>query len=373
MYIPKPHRDRAGRTTLKRYTLVSLVAPFGHRGFMPYTPERIAEIAAIVRGGESPNGYTPRDLIGWFSAARRGRHVVALVRRYLRDAGIATKPDFEYAYIDEPLTFVVDGGEPTAPPSTTAIPEPADPILAAAAADPIYRIGRLDSANTTPVSVVPQSTVAQAITIMLYNDFSQLPVIHGQRELRGAVSWRSIGRKLALGQTCATVMDCAEEATAISSDTSLFSALPLIVEKEYVFVRDRTNRIAGIVTTSDLSLQFRQLAEPFLLLGEIENQLRRLSAGKFTLSEIVAVRDPADALREITDLSDLTFGEHLRLLENPDRWNALGLPVDRATFVGHLRDVRDIRNGVMHFDPDGVDPEELGRLRNFARLLGSLA
>jgi hypothetical protein len=37
-----------------------------------------------------------------------------------------------------------------------------------------------------------------------------------------------------------------------------------------------------------------------------------------------------------------------------------------------LDDVRKIRNGVMHFDPDGVDPAELLQLRNFANLLASL-
>ena len=207
---------------------------------------------------------------------------------------------------------------------------------------------------------------------MLYHDYSQLPIMQGERDLRGAVSWRSIGRTLSLRRECASVQDCMEDATVIGSDTSLFAAIPAIVEKEYVFVRDASKRIAGIVTTTDLSLQFRQLAEPFLLLGEIENHLRRLSDGKFTQEELATVKDPSDTRRTITDLSDLTFGEHIRLLEHPDRWQALNLPVDRGVFVRHLGEVRDIRNSVMHFDPDGVAPDELAQLRNFTRLLASL-
>jgi hypothetical protein len=207
---------------------------------------------------------------------------------------------------------------------------------------------------------------------MLYFDYSQLPVMQGEFTLKGAVSWKSIGRALALGHLCSSVRDCLEEAAVISSDTSLFAAIPTIVEKEYVLVRDAKNRIAGIVTTTDLSLQFRQLAEPFLLLGEIENHLRRLSDGKFRQSDVASVKDPSDAQRVITDLSDLTFGEHIRLLENPERWGALGLKIDRSVFVKHLNDVRDIRNNVMHFDPDGVAPEELASLRNFTRLLSSV-
>jgi hypothetical protein len=66
------------------------------------------------------------------------------------------------------------------------------------------------------------------------------------------------------------------------------------VEQGYVLVRDETNKVVGIVTTSDLSLQFKQLTEPFLLLGEIENQVRRLMDGKFTRDELAHAKDPND-------------------------------------------------------------------------------
>jgi hypothetical protein len=37
-----------------------------------------------------------------------------------------------------------------------------------------------------------------------------------------------------------------------------------------------------------------------------------------------------------------------------------------------LDQVRDIRNDVMHFDPDGIPPDDLERLREFARFLQRL-
>jgi len=53
------------------------------------------------------------------------------------------------------------------------------------------------------------------------------------------------------------------------------------VEFGYVLVRDqRDRRITGIVTASDLSLQFQALAEPFLLLREIELHVRQLLGDK---------------------------------------------------------------------------------------------
>ncbi len=204
--------------------------------------------------------------------------------------------------------------------------------------------------------------------MLLYN-FSQLPVMQSERSLKGAVTWQSIGKNLVLGKPCASVQDCMDEPTEISSDTSLFAAIPTIVDKGYVLIRDQLNVVCGIVTTTDLSLQFRQLAEPFLLLGEIENHLRRLSVGKFSLDEVQSVKDPGDVDRQIRDLADLSFGEHILLLEKPERWDALGLKIDRATFVKHLNEVKDIRNNVMHFDPDGTAPSELDTLRQFVRLL----
>jgi len=79
------------------------------------------------------------------------------------------------------------------------------------------------------------------------------------------------------------------------------------------------------------------------------------------------VKDPGDADREVSDLVDLSFGEHIRLLENPDRWEALSLRIDRATFVNYLNEVKEIRN-----DADGTDPSELDKLRQFVRLLAAV-
>ncbi len=69
----------------------------------------------------------------------------------------------------------------------------------------------------------------------------------------------------------------------------------------------------------------------------------------------------------------MTLGEYLRLLENTERWNRLGLPIDRVQFCKQLDDVRQIRNNVMHFDPDELRPEDIDKLRRFVRLMQELA
>jgi hypothetical protein len=159
----------------------------------------------------------------------------------------------------------------------------------------------------------------------------------------------------------------------ISADTSLFDAIREIVDNQYVLIRDSTNKIAGIVTTSDLSLQFRQLAEPFLLLGEIENHVRGLvERGEFTKVDLQECCDPSAGEREIDNVYDLSFGEYIRLLENEKRWLQVNLGIDRKIFIADLDRVRQIRNDVMHFDPDPVSDEDLYDLRRFTGFLQKL-
>jgi hypothetical protein len=56
----------------------------------------------------------------------------------------------------------------------------------------------------------------------------------------------------------------------------------MIAQHQYVLVQAPGRTITGIVTSTDLSLQFQQLTEPLLLLDEIEQHIRMLIVGKFT-------------------------------------------------------------------------------------------
>ena len=52
------------------------------------------------------------------------------------------------------------------------------------------------------------------------------------------------------------------------------------------------------------------------------------------------------------------------MLGREELWNRLNLKLDRKEFVKQLDWVREKRNDVMHFDPDGVEPEDLKKLEN---------
>jgi CBS domain-containing protein len=316
-----------------------------------------------------------------FYSERRGRRIVLYIRNYLRQAGLRTEPDFESAYLDAEMRFeLVDEGYEAVTPAiaievgeTVTISDHKEVrVVSTPFADPTYRVSKLAPANRIPVSVRPDSTIAEATTLMLANDFSQLPVMTNERDVKGVVSWKSIGARLSVGQCPVAVREVTEPHAEISADASLFTAIPLIVQHEYVLVRGSDQRIVGIVTTSDLSLQFLQMTEPFMLLGEIENHIRRLISSHFNQDELSAAKDSVDGAREVETAADLTFGEYKRLLEEPGRWERLSLRIDRVVFINLLDKVREIRNDVMHFDPDGIPDNDLADLRDFARFLRTL-
>jgi CBS-domain-containing membrane protein len=206
---------------------------------------------------------------------------------------------------------------------------------------------------------------------MLNHNFSQLPVMTSNRDVKGLVTWKTLGRRFVLGSSCGTAQEAMEPHQEISADASLFSAIDVIVRHDCVLVRDSTRLISGIVTTHDLGVQFGSLSEPFLLLREIENHVGGILT-HLSKAELAAGADPEDGDREIEDVADLTFGEYLRLLTNPKRWSKLGLKIDQSTFTHHLEEIRKIRNEVMHFDPEGIGPEDMTSLRSMVSFLRQL-
>lgn len=352
---------------------------------MTKVPAYLKEVAEQVNQGKDRT-ETVRSFLSWFGAERRGYWKVREIRRALNKVKLKTEPDFEEAWIDAPITFVLKPKAEKAPLLEESAPksevgagtaqERHDPMpvsnKSANDATNRIKIGMLKAANLPPLCVAPNSTISEAITLMLQHDYSQLPVTTTPRDVKGIFSWKLLGSRLALGKQCEKVSECMEAANEIRLDASLFDAIQQIVEHECVLVRDPGRTLTGIVTTADLSLQFAQLGEPFLLLGQIENHVRTLIADKYTAAELATVRDPSDADRDIEDVSDLTLGEYIRFLENPKRWDKLALKIDRKMFVEELKRIGRIRNDVMHFDPDGPSPEDLTTLRKFARFLGDL-
>ncbi len=339
-------------------------------------PEQLLRVAQQVKEGGHPE-FPVREILSWFGAKRRGGQKVLEIKEAFDEVGVTTDPDFEEVYIGAPVTF--DRRDA----SQTAVIAP-EGVMSAAGVGQVelnavvrrglaHRISRLKAAGREPVSVTPDSSLEKAVTIMMANDFSQLPVMQSPRELKGLISWKSIGKRLALHHPCAVVRDCMDGARELSEEASLFEAVEIIAAEDCVLIRRKDNTIRGPITAYDISFQYQELAKPFLLIGQIENQLRFLISMKFSKEDLAAAKDPADPGREISDPNDLTFGEYVRLLQADDGWAKLDIPLHRGEFVRLLDKIREVRNDVMHFNPDPMPMEDYNTLEKFARFLDELA
>lgn len=245
--------------------------------------------------------------------------------------------------------------------ATTKVPE-----------DPIKRVQFMQAANNKPIYVDKNDSLIHAITLMQQNDYSQLPVVSSnERNLCGYISWATIGAAKQRGETSDIVKDFMEEhVCSISKDMPLLEAINITAQNEFVIVLNGDKTMRGIITTADVASEFLTItqSESFILLGQIERQIRIiLRNGEILLEDVKSVCKEDE--REIMSIDDLNFGEYLRLLENDKNWKKLKLNTDRNDFIAALDKVRQIRNDVMHFDPDGIDSCAVNTLRNIAKYL----
>jgi CBS domain len=222
------------------------------------------------------------------------------------------------------------------------------------------------------VSVKPNATLEEAVTLMLARNFSQLPVMTTDREVKGVVSWTSIGARQATKITGPDVQTYMDDHQEINISASLFSGIKIILEHNYVLVRSPDRKISGIVTSNDIALQFEEISTPFLLLAEIENNLRSLIRKKLTIADVKRACGEEHLPKEFSGISELTFGNYVRVLEHVDNWAKLGLYLDRVAFCSELSAINTIRNDVMHFDPDPLSEQDLSKLRNVAKMFDLL-
>lgn len=310
---------------------------------------------------EKPVAITVRELLALWGVKAHGTEINQRIEADLANHGLVTSPNFRKVTIDATVHLITTSqGTETSGRSLTDV-DSGDEL------DVGLTVGNLPSALSDVVSVPPTATFEQAITVMVLNGYSQLAVLAGSHSLRGAVTWQSIAHARHANPN-ASFADAIVPAREARYDQELIEILPDLETSDFVFVRDEKNAVAGIVTTADVVGVYRELATPFLLIGELDQILRQLIARIFTIEEVISLCDP-DGLRPIRAFDDLEMGDYQRVLENRERWQKLGWPLDRVTFIKRLDELRIIRNNVMHFNPEPVPPSAVNKLRSILRLL----
>jgi CBS domain-containing protein len=327
-------------------------------------PQRRYERLKEARGradAKDPVEISVRELLALWDAKARGTRINYRIEADLANHGLATSPSFRKVTIDATVHLITASQDAEATGNAPTDVDDGDEL------DVGLTVGNLPSALSGVVSAPPTATFDQAITIMVLNGYSQLAVLAGRHTLRGAVTWQSIAyARHANPDAC--FADAIVPAHEARYDQELIEVLPDLETWDFVFVRDEKNAVAGIVTTADVVGAYRELATPFFLIGELDQILRQLIIRTFTLQEATSLCDP-DGSRLVQSFDDLEMGDYQRVLENPERWQKLGWPLDRATFIKRLDELRVVRNNVMHFNPEPVPAEAVEKLRYILKLL----
>lgn len=338
---------------------------------MDTTNKNFEELLIEVQKTKKTIRTYPSIALQHLGVSRRGWRVVDSVNKLLEKHEVICEPDFGSAWFYGEIELKPKPKVPSGKTSNEnddGDPTPRLSLLKAANLNKIKETGT----GVGLISVNRDTPLSEATTLMLLHEFSQLPILSGQRDVDGIVSWRSIGRALALGKECTTVSDCKEDVIILNYDEPLFSAVKFVLEKEVVLVKQKDKTISGIVTVTDIGEQFIAMAEPFLIIEQIENHIRKLLDQKFSTEELTISTTYEEKPKEIKSLSDLNFGQYIKLLEDPAKFEKLKLSIDKTLLTKQLDNVRKIRNDVMHFDPDGITTKDLELLRQTLSFLHTI-
>ncbi len=344
--------------------------------------EELNQVKRDLMEGKTATPVTIRKFLSWFGAQRRTVLNVQYINGELVKVGVHTIPDYLNIWVDTPITFELDKFDDAGKQIDKEVEvevdkedphfEADDMSLKSSSERLSYKIGKLAAANNAPVSVKPNATLKEAITIMIARNLSQLPIMTNERDVKGVVSWASIGTRLIAGKEGVDVQFYMDEHHEVSASSSLFDGIKIIIEHNYVLVRSTDRKITGIVTSNDISEQFEEISTPFLLIGDIENNLRHLIGLKLNLENMKQACGENNLPSDFSGVSDLNFGHYIRILSNEANWYKVGLHLDRSAFCEELSDVNRIRNDVMHFDPDPLTVQDLSKLRNVAKMFDVL-
>ena len=389
--------------------------------------ESLGDIAKEIEVTGKPKRMRVRRLLAIVGQERRGKHVVRALRRLLRRHQLKCDPDFADVHVDSRVCLTLDPRVGAArkeaavhnheSAESARVQEVAAAAYAGKEVEPQFSVVDLEddteaddeiskngqaeleeedepaaeleerevvvtirkgipAASRAPMLVRRDETVCRALTQMIDNDFSQLVVANSERaQVEGIFSWESYGKAILAGRNPQRVRDCMTHSFAeVREERPLFDAVREVLRKQVLLVRSKDNRLCGLVTHLDVAEVFIDLGEPFLFLGQIENHLRDLvERMRLSPEELRSLADERDVTREeVQRVDDLTLGELIRALQNPDYWQRLGFKHDRAVLLNRLDRVRKIRNRVMHFDADGIPAADKCYLKETRRILQEL-
>lgn len=277
---------------------------------------------------------TVRELIGYWGYLGRGPSMIKAISDDLAAMKLAADPPFDVGSLN--MTVTIQAAAVTSPRN-----DPADHLLTLARIRAASFALADREATFLPGVVEPQTSIDEATTMMLRYDYSQLLVVDDitKRGLVGVVSWKSYGAAKLRRENPQLVADIMQPVTGVDLHSDLFSNIGPVVRYDFVAVTYQGS-LAGIVTATDLTEQFEDLAVPFLAVGRCERELKRVARLKFSNVD------------EST-IEKAMLGKLQQLYRS--NWEQLGWELGRDAFDDWVDATRNVRNKVAHFEDEDED------------------
>ena len=227
-------------------------------------------------------------------------------------------------------------------------------------------------------TIPPSMAAAEAIDLMRKRRFSQLPVVE-ENEVLGVFSYRSFALEVVkmdkekVPPGSLLVEDFIEK-ISFARVTDEFNEVFNCLDHDDAVLIGEPNRLQAIVVPMDVLRYLYGVANPYVLVGELELGIRglmRWCQGDGQLAEcakksLSSIYTPE---RLPSRLEDMTFNDYVQIIGDGRNWlqfeTAFGSTRERTR--GKLERIRDLRNDLFHFkrEVSVQDHEELANYRDW--------
>jgi CBS domain-containing protein len=229
------------------------------------------------------------------------------------------------------------------------------------------------------LEVVDQTSTCRDVQRMiLENDFSAIPVRNHDGEVIGIATLESIAEHLhRVDSKNTSLSDALDSPIRHACERPRYVGPESYIDRhvdwldvQHVIVGTAREPL-GILTIADVWAILHRFTEAFVLIHEIELELRRLigrhaAATETPLGDLLAAMHVQDGITRPSAIERLSFSQYIHVMYSP-----VGTPIfepvmgSRSIFRASFDAVNRIRNDVMHFRDHTVPDASIDTLRSF--------
>lgn len=226
-----------------------------------------------------------------------------------------------------------------------------------------------------PLVVDDDVPAFDAIDRMVDNGFSQLPVQNDQGKIIGVFSWKSFGKRAGDLRSVRGSLKVGELPVREAMEPARFIGPEMYIDTEtdwgdidYVLVGTDTD-LLGILCVADVFGRLNDFAEAFVLLFEIEHEIRDLICDVLDeagLAAMIAGMNLPPNTPRPSRLEEFTFSQYRALICSKSNWPTFEpvFATMRELVDADFSEINELRNVVFHFRR-GIAPKDTDRLRRF--------